>query len=139
MSGRHDEWLDRAEDDLKFAKVGLREEFFAQVCFHAQQCIEKSLKGALVAMGRSYPKSHSLAELLKKLPELKLDAWRVSIMIIDGYYVPLRYPDAAPGMKSSGPPNGKEAKDALDTAEEVFGAVCRFISHLHSTKKQGRV
>lgn len=128
MIEQHEEWLDRAEDDLKFAEVGLREEFFAQVCFHSQQCIEKCLKATLVSLGRPYPKSHNLQELMQKLPELKLDQWLEGISIIDGYYVPIRYPDAMPGMKSSGPPNREEAKDALDVAEKVFGEVTRFLS-----------
>ncbi|MBI4125808.1 MAG: HEPN domain-containing protein [Deltaproteobacteria bacterium] len=128
MQKPHDEWLAKAEDDLQFARVGLKEGFYSQVCTLAQQTIEKSLKGTLVARQRPYPKNHSLRELAKKLPELKLDWWMESLTIIDGYYVPLRYPDAAAGTKASGPPNEEEAKEALKTAEEIFGHVGAFLS-----------
>lgn len=37
-------WLSQAENDLAFAKVGLRERFYAQVCFQCQQVCEKAIK-----------------------------------------------------------------------------------------------
>ena len=37
-------WLRQAENDLAYARVGLREGFHAQVCFQAQQICEKALK-----------------------------------------------------------------------------------------------
>lgn len=128
MSGRHEEWLARAEDDLKFAGVGFEQGFYSQVCFLSQQVIEKSLKGSLVAYGRSYPKSHNLRELAKKLPELSLKEYSEQLTVIDGYYVPIRYPDAAPGMKASGPPNMREAEEALETAKNIYTFVREFLS-----------
>lgn len=127
MSGRHEDWLAYAEDDLKFARVGLREGFHAQVCFHSQQAIEKSLKGFLVFQKRSYPKSHGLIELARAAPELDLKERQASLAEIEGYYVPLRYPDAAVGMASSGPPAKEEAESALKTAEAVFQTVTSYI------------
>lgn len=123
MSKPHDEWFRRAEDDLKFAAVGLKEGFCTQVCFLSQQVIEKSLKGALVALGRRYPKSHNLRQLAKLLPELHLKKWQEGLTILDGYYVPLRYPDAAPAIKASGDPNESEAKQALSIAQEIFDTI----------------
>lgn len=121
--GPHEDWFIYAEDDLKFAKVGLREGFYTQVCFHAQQSIEKSLKGYLVFKKKSYPRTHGLLELAGLVPELKLEPLRNALAIIEDYYVPLRYPDAAAGMKASGPPTQTEAAEALQTAEKVFEAV----------------
>lgn len=127
MSGPHEEWLEKAEDDLKFAEIGLKEGFCAQVCFLSQQAIEKCLKGTLVFLGRSYPKVHGLRELSKLIPELDLKEWATALTIIDGYYVPLRYPDAAAGSKASGPPSKEEAGEALKTAEAVSEQVKRFL------------
>ena len=123
MTEPHEEWFEKAEDDLKFAEIGLREEFFSQVCFLSQQAIEKSLKGTLVKLGRSHPKSHNLRELAQRIPELNLKPHMEQLTIIDGYYVPIRYPGAAPGMKASGPPNEEEAKQALATAKAIFDLV----------------
>ena len=129
MKKAHEEWLERAQDDLRFAEVGLRERFYSQVCFLSQQAIEKCLKGALVFSKRPYPKSHSLGELSRKLPEMHLEVWREKLAILDGYYVPLRYPDAAPGTTQSGAPNKKEATEAFTTAEEIFQAVARYVDN----------
>ena len=130
MNAPHEEWLSKAEDDLQFARVGLKEDFCAQVCFLSQQAIEKCLKGTLVKLGRSYPKTHSLRELFHLISEIKWDKWAEAITIIDGYYVPLRYPDAAAGSKASGPPNKEEAGEALQTAEEIFQVVTDFLFSL---------
>lgn len=135
MSGRHEDWLAYAEDDLKFARVGLREGFYSQVCFHAQQAIEKSLKGFLVFQGRSYPKSHGLIELARAAPELDLKKWQSSLAEIEGYYVPIRYPDAAVGMKSSGSPNKEEAERSLLAADAVFQEVAARLKSKSCRKK----
>jgi HEPN domain-containing protein len=61
----HEQWLDRAEDDLSFAQLGFREKYFSQACFLSQQVVEKSLKGFLLAKGRAYPRLHKVFELAK--------------------------------------------------------------------------
>lgn len=127
MTKQHEEWINRGQEDIRFAKLGLREGFYSQVCFLSQQAIEKLLKGMLIFLQRPYPKSHSLLELSKKVPELSLEDWQERLTILDGYYVPLRYPDAAPGSKSTGLPNKKEACDALQTAEEIFEAMLKYM------------
>lgn len=126
MSARHEEWLAKAGDDLNFAELGFREKFYSHVCFLSQQAIEKAFKGTLVFLRRAYPKSHSLRELARLLPELKLEDHYEQLIVIDGYYVPIRYPDAAPGMKAGGPPNEVEARAALDAAMAIMGLVENF-------------
>lgn len=126
MSGPHSEWFDRAENDIQFAEVGLREGFHAQVCFLSQQAIEKLLKGSLVILDRPYPKSHNLRELAKLLPELKMKEHYESLTIIDGYYVPIRYPDGIPGSTPAGSPNRSEAESALETAREIWNLVMEY-------------
>jgi len=60
-------WLEKAENDLLTAttllKLG-RQCPTDTVCFHAQQCIEKYLKGLLVWRSRSFPKTHDLTALM---------------------------------------------------------------------------
>lgn len=36
-------WLQQAENDLEYTLLGLREGFYAQVCFQCQQICEKAL------------------------------------------------------------------------------------------------
>ncbi len=126
MTKPHEEWISRAQGDVDFAGVGLREGFYSQTCFLAQQAVEKSLKGVCVFLKRPYPKIHSLVELAKTLPELPLNAWREKLAILDGCYVPMRYPDAVPGSTSSCMPNKEEAAAALFTAQEILQMVLQF-------------
>jgi HEPN domain-containing protein len=132
MKERHEAWFAYAEDDLNFAKVGLREGFHAQVCYHCQQAIEKCLKGLLVFQGKTYPRTHGLMELAKSIPELDLKKWRLSLARIEDYCVPTRYPDAAPGTASSGPPSKEEAAEALKTAGEIF----HWVKEIESKKER---
>src|SRR5439155_12335689 len=62
----HEQWLARAEDDLSFAQLGLREKYFFQVCFLSQQVVEKAFKAFLLAKGRSYPRKHGCLPLDKR-------------------------------------------------------------------------
>lgn len=65
------EWIAKAENDLKTAahtlKLGL-DCPTDTVCFHAQQCVEKYIKAALVAAGIDFPKTHDIEELIAQLP-----------------------------------------------------------------------
>src|SRR5437763_1082629 len=64
------EWIKKAEEDNLVAHRLFRmraKPDYDVLCFHAQQCAEKYLKGALVADGKSFPKIHDLRVLLDKL------------------------------------------------------------------------
>ncbi|MBI5762861.1 MAG: HEPN domain-containing protein [Planctomycetes bacterium] len=64
------EWIKKAEEDYRASTRLFRfrtEPAYDSVCFHAQQCAEKYLKGVLVAEGKSFPKIHDLRVLLEKL------------------------------------------------------------------------
>ena len=64
MSGPHDlvppgsprEWIEHARSDLALARLGrdAQDVLPAQVCFHAQQAVEKALKAVLLFTSPSY-------------------------------------------------------------------------------------
>jgi HEPN domain-containing protein len=58
-------WVGRAEEDPLLARSSLRRKtpLAYGACFHAQQCVEKYLKAALVSRGRAFPKTHDLIAL----------------------------------------------------------------------------
>jgi HEPN domain-containing protein len=58
------EWLTKADYDLAFADVTLREgnTFYAQLCFHFQQSAEKYLKALIIANGMEFEKVHNLED-----------------------------------------------------------------------------
>jgi uncharacterized protein len=62
------QWLKFATEDLQVAEFVLPQGLYAPVCFHAQQCVEKSIKAALIHQGTVPPRTHSIANLLKLLP-----------------------------------------------------------------------
>ena len=44
---------------------------FSPIGFHAQQCLEKCLKGVMAKVGITYPRTHDLGELHKLLTTAK--------------------------------------------------------------------
>lgn len=120
----YERWLNQAWDDLQFARLGLEQGFHAQACFLSQQVIEKCLKGYLVSRGRLYPKTHKLVDLLQLCGEILQELMPLEglFRVIDGYYIPARYPDAAPsGGEMS--PGAAQAGEAIETAENVYALI----------------
>lgn len=117
-------WLESAIDELKFAKVILEEQpdFPWYVCFHSQQAAEKALKSFLIFKKYSKPiRTHNLVILLEccKNYDKKFNFISESCEILNAYYIPTRYPDALPGMSLTGRFRPTEAKEAVETAQEI--------------------
>ena len=129
----HEQWLTRAEDDLSFAQLGLRENYFSQVCFLSQQVVEKCFKAFLLAKGRTYPRLHKVIELAALCPEMQedLEPLKTELKLIDEFYIPTRYPDAIPGGLPGGAPSADDAALALQTANAILGLVRSHIKPLH--------
>jgi HEPN domain-containing protein len=64
-------YLRKAERDLATAVRMSQEgpDFADIICFHAQQCAEKSLKGLILALEEVPPRTHDLLVLQKALPK----------------------------------------------------------------------
>lgn len=116
------QWFDKASEDLSVARLVFSEGYTAHTCFLAQQCIEKSLKGYLLAKSDRYPRTHRLIDLLNECRSLEptFSQFLAACTIVDQYYVPVRYPDGTPGVKASGYPSQTEAQEAIDAAEAVL-------------------
>ncbi|AOR24740.1 HEPN domain-containing protein [Clostridium taeniosporum] len=63
---RYKDWIDKAERDIKSAKI-LKEHECGNdvVAFHCQQAVEKSLKAYLIFKGEGIVSGHSLIYLCK--------------------------------------------------------------------------
>ena len=125
MNGPHERWLEKAEDDLRFAHVGLKESFFNQVCFLSQQAVEKSIKALLISKGEVYPKTHKLVDLAEAClkHEKGLERFRKELRVLDEFYIPTRYPDAIPGSVRGYLPTKKQAEEALGVAEKILSFI----------------
>jgi len=57
-------WLKDAERDLESAQILYQKELFEKVVYHAQQCVEKSIKAILICFGE-FEKTHYVANGLE--------------------------------------------------------------------------
>jgi HEPN domain-containing protein len=123
MTKQHEQWLYFADQDLAFAKAGLRDGFYAHVCFLSQQAVEKTMKGYLVFQGKIYPKTHGLITLHRLMSVDWLDEHLTAIKILSEFYVPLRYPDTLPGAFPTCLPGKDDAENALAWATDIATSI----------------
>ena len=108
-------WLRYARGDLALARVPLPEDsFYEQLCFHAQQAVEKAVKAVLIINKISYPKTHNIRTLLDLLPkEIVLPTDVDAATTLTDYAVSGRYPDEVEEV------NEEEYREAVRLAEAV--------------------
>lgn len=118
---RPNPWFQLADEDWLMARFALEEGIYNQTCFHAQQGLEKILKGLLHEKKKPIPKTHHLKELLSHCRKYfpKLAPFEEECLLMDRYYIPTRYPDALPGSLPEGLPNLEDAKKALDILDRM--------------------
>ena len=110
-------WFKKAENDLSTIKNNLKSSNppTDAICFHAQQAIEKYIKGALINYEIHFSKTHDLVNLMtsivKHFPELS--SYEEDLEEISHYGVEIRYPD------SFYEPTLMEAKKAYNTARRI--------------------
>ena len=92
-------WWLQADNDLGFARLALREAYYHQACFIAQQAAEKAVKSIGYHLGDRTILGHSVTVLVDryagKAPELA--DLRGSASVLDLYYVPLPLPQRTAG------------------------------------------
>lgn len=63
--GAPESWLEHARSDLRLARLAVGQDVLPeQICFHAQQTVEKALKAILLVRQVEFPLTHDLEELL---------------------------------------------------------------------------
>ena len=112
-------WVEFAVEDLKMAKLAMKEKIYNQVCFHSQQAVEKIFKGYLETKNVLPPKTHKLTDLISLINNGIIKKFKNEIILLDRFYIPTRYPDALPGSLPIGLPKEKDAKDSLETAIKI--------------------
>ena len=115
QSGSPADWLRRANSDLALACGRLRRGVLPEdLCFHAQQAVEKSLKAMLISRGIDFPRTHNLRVLIDALPESVFrDPILDSSAALTDYAVSTRYPG------ETEPVTKEELKTARHIAREV--------------------
>ena len=112
-------WLQFAEVDRKAARKLLEEVSLSSVvCFHAQQCVEKSLKALIESKGLNPPKSHDLVMLYAQVDDMiKLE--EDTLAKLNQVYIDARYP-ASLGFLPEGLPDAEDAKGFYEFAREAL-------------------
>lgn len=119
-------WFKKAENDLINAENTIKMESppCDTICFHAQQCAEKYLKGFLTFYGKDFPKTHALEDLvlLCKDFEPSIESDIGDIEILTSYAVEVRYPDE---IYYDIPL--EDAQEAIDIAKHVKKTVLKYL------------
>jgi HEPN domain-containing protein len=129
-------WLEQAQEDLKGVELLLEGGSYHLVCFLAQQVAEKALKGFLYVQGEEVILGHSVEGLCRWAKEHEPDFEKLcqEIAVLDGYYLPTRYPNALPDGIPARVYNRKVAEEALRLARLTSEFVREKISSLEKGK-----
>lgn len=126
-------WFDYAREDLQAAEVLYSQGIYRLASFHAQQSVEKLLKGLLWNQKVNPPKTHDLVFLYQRVKRwyqsLSLD--KEELEFLNGLYIESRYP-ADLGLLPEGEPTAADARRALAIAREVLGRVREVLGHVSS-------
>lgn len=111
-------WLRQAENDLEFGRLALREGYFAQACFIAQQSAEKALKSLAYGSGERLVIGHSLVELVERLRDRfpAVATLRETAGLLDQYCIPTRYPNGLAGGVPFEAFGERQAREAIEGA-----------------------
>ena len=118
-------WLEQAMEDLKWAKDLAERGGYHIACFLAQQVGEKALKAFLYAQGEEIVIGHSVERLCHFATKFDADFLEkvTTWAILDGYYVPTRYPNSLPDSIPAKVYTKNAAKEAVGLAEEIVDSI----------------
>ena len=91
MHERAERWLAFAREDLRMAELAMAEALWNQVCFHAQQGVEKVLKARLADRDETPPRTHKLIDLVALVGDTALAGLADEVRTLDRFYLPTRY------------------------------------------------
>lgn len=115
MKSETREWIDKAEGDRKVARreIQTTDSVWNVVCFLAQQCAEKYLKGFLEEHNIAFQKTHDLLFLLNSSGGLlsELDSLRPQLAHLSTFGIATRYPGTQADEEA--------AEDAIQITEVV--------------------
>ncbi len=118
------EWLKSAQEDLLVMECIMNNRLATGAAsFHAQQCVEKSLKAILEENGEKITKIHDLEKLFSMTNvyiQIELDEKLVTTL--NTLYIESRYPGAL-GLLPHGKPSIKDVRRFYAFAKNIFGIV----------------
>jgi HEPN domain-containing protein len=90
----YEEWLKRARSSLGLAKSSHDDSvYYEDLCFQAQQAVEKALKALLIYHGVEPERTHNLYRLLEELEKfVQIDDEIRTVLKLQDFAVQTRYP-----------------------------------------------
>jgi HEPN domain-containing protein len=109
-------WLVRAKSDLSLARgPHAGDVLLEDLCYHAQQVVERSLKAVLLSRGVPVARTHSIERLVDLLPaDIQRTQLLESASELTDHATTSRYPSDAEWVSED------EYREALAVAEAVF-------------------
>jgi len=118
-------WLEQAAIDLRWTTMLAEQGANHLACFLSQQVAEKALKAFLYAQGEEVVLGHSVERLCAAAatydPAMAEKARRWSLL--DGYYIPTRYPNGLP----DGIPADVFTAEAASSAVAMAGEAVAYV------------
>jgi len=115
-------WLYFADEDYKIIIYLWNKEkkFYRSICFHAQQYVEKVLKGILEEKGDAIPRIHDINALVRRVEKLgiKVPLTENQILFLSSVYIDTRYPPDV-GLLPDGEPQKKDTEIAVKAAKKI--------------------
>ena len=119
MSNRCQDWLKQAEKDLQHAQLSLEHRDYEWACFAAHQAAEKAVKALHLFLGQE-AWGHVVAKLLRELPVPVSEELIERGKVLDGYYIPPRYPNGFPEGAPFEHFGSLQAREALQHARSIL-------------------
>jgi HEPN domain-containing protein len=128
-------WLAQASEDLKWAKLLAQEGGWHIACFLSQQIVEKALKAYLYSQGEEIVIGHSVSRLCASASGYRAEFSEKAKQwsLLDGYYIPTRYPNGLP----DGIPAEVYTKDAALTAVALATDAVDYVQMLLNINNEG--
>jgi HEPN domain-containing protein len=124
--GMAQRWFKQAQHDGEVAQKHLKDGYFSDACFMAEQTAQKALKAYLFWVGERHAPEHSLVALIQKCSRHhpSFVSLAEACRQLDRLYIPTRYPDAWPDPAVPYEGYGeREATEAIQTAQQILGEV----------------
>ena len=126
-----EDWLFYAENDLKTAKILIKEDnpLTSIIAFHCQQAIEKYFKAYILNNNLPLIKTHDLIKLndmIKEIKDLGID--ETKLIVIKQVYSESRYPGDL-GLLPDVLPTDKQAREYIEFSKEIRTIILKELSH----------
>jgi HEPN domain-containing protein len=122
MANRAPDWLAQAERDLEQAGESRAAGRHKWACFASHQAAEKAVQALHLRLGQD-TWGHVVARLLGELPMPVPPELIDRARVLDGFYIPARYPNSHPEGAPFEHFGGLQSEEAIRYAGEILGFV----------------